>query len=48
MRKEKEKGQKVTMAPFDSADLIECLVDKYSTVVINHNHPSKGWFAPRL
>ncbi|WP_425458081.1 IS21 family transposase [Bacillus rubiinfantis] len=40
MEKEKEKGQKVTMAPFDSADLIECLVDKYSTIVINQNHYS--------
>nr|WP_144924760.1 IS21 family transposase [Paenibacillus bovis] len=40
MRKEKEIGQQVTMTPFDSADLIECLVDKYSTVVINQNHYS--------
>lgn len=40
LEKEKEKGQKVTVTPFDTADLIECLVDKYSTVVVNQNHYS--------
>jgi len=38
---DKEKlSAKPAIAPFDSADLIECRVDKYSTVMIKQNHYS--------
>lgn len=37
---EKTKAKQVTMTEFDPAELIECRVDKYSTVVINQNHYS--------
>ncbi|CQR46599.1 Integrase core domain protein [Paraliobacillus sp. PM-2] len=40
MKKEKEVAGVTEIHPFDSADLIECRVDKYSTVVIKHNHYS--------
>ena len=40
MKEEKMKGSQLTITPFDPAELIECRVDKYSTVVINQNHYS--------
>jgi len=40
MKKEKSVSRLVTIAPFDVADLVECRVDKYSTVVIKQNHYS--------
>ncbi|RKL65074.1 hypothetical protein CR203_22670 [Salipaludibacillus neizhouensis] len=40
LKLEKRKAKQVTMMPFDSAELIECRIDKYSTVVINQNHYS--------
>ncbi|QOY35061.1 IS21 family transposase [Anaerobacillus isosaccharinicus] len=40
MKEEKIKGTPLTMTPFDTADLVECRVDKYSTIVINQNHYS--------
>jgi hypothetical protein len=39
MKKEKE-ITKPAITPFDAAELIECRVDKYSTVVIKQNHYS--------
>lgn len=38
--KEKTVSRPTTITPFDSAELIECRVDKYSTVVIKQNHYS--------
>lgn len=35
-----KKVSKPAIAPFDVAELVECRVDKYSTVVINQNHYS--------
>ena len=35
-----KKVSKPAIAPFDVAELVECKVDKYSTVVINQNHYS--------
>ncbi len=32
--------QAITIAPFDGAELVECRVDKYSSVVIKQNHYS--------
>jgi len=32
--------QAIAITPFDAAELMECRVDKYSTVVINQNHYS--------
>lgn len=40
LKQEKTVSQPIFITPFDSADLIECRVDKYSTVVIKQNHYS--------
>ncbi|MFD1852256.1 IS21 family transposase, partial [Oceanobacillus bengalensis] len=40
MEKEKSVSKLATIAPFDVADLVECRVDKYSTIVIKQNHYS--------
>lgn len=40
MQKERSVSKPLTIASFDVADLIECRVDKYSTVVIKQNHYS--------
>jgi transposase len=40
MEKEKKVSRQAIMAPFDGAELVECQVDKYSTVVIRQNHYS--------
>jgi len=40
MNKEKAVSKLAVMTPFDVADLVECRVDKYSTVVIKQNHYS--------
>lgn len=40
MKKEKSVSKLAAMAPFDIAELVECRVDKYSTIVIKQNHYS--------
>lgn len=40
MEKERSESKLPLIAPFDVADLVECRVDKYSTVVIKQNHYS--------
>lgn len=40
MEQEKKVSRQAIMAPFDGAELVECQVDKYSTVVIKQNHYS--------
>lgn len=40
LEKEREKNGITMIQPFDAADLVECRIDKYSTVVINQNHYS--------
>jgi len=40
MNKERSLSKLATITPFDVADLVECRVDKYSTIVIKQNHYS--------
>lgn len=40
LEKERETNGINMIQPFDAADLVECRIDKYSTVVINQNHYS--------
>ncbi|SJZ31582.1 Mu transposase domain-containing protein [Globicatella sulfidifaciens] len=40
MQTEKERIGPTMIAPFDVSELLECRVDKYSTVVIKQNHYS--------
>nr|WP_234028454.1 IS21 family transposase [Lentibacillus sp. Marseille-P4043] len=40
LKKEKKTVKKNTIHPFDAAELVECRVDKYSTIVIKQNHYS--------
>lgn len=40
MQKERSVSKPLTIAPFNVADLNECRVNKYSTVVIKQNHYS--------
>lgn len=40
MEDEKKVTRQAVLAPFDGAELIECQVDKYSTVMIKQNHYS--------
>lgn len=40
MEKERLLSKPAVIAPFDVADLVECRIDKYSTVVIKQNHYS--------